>query len=73
MEHQRGQSVLKVQRWGGVTLEREKWKQLTSAVFVNLADASLGRTFTFRPPTVSLFPKQGGDIANSSIDNPFLI
>ena len=52
---------LKVQRWEGITLEREKWRQLSSTVFVSPVDASLDRTFTLRPASYRLpFSKKEG-------------
>ena len=44
-----------------VTLECEKWRQLSSTVFVNPVDASLDRTFTLRPASYRLpFSKKEG-------------
>jgi hypothetical protein len=42
-------------------LECEKWRQLSSTVFVSPVDASLDRTFTLRPASYRLpFSKKEG-------------
>ena len=59
--------MFKIQLCGGVTLECKKRRQMSSAVFVNPLDASLGPEIlrSIPLPTVSLLP-ENKDIANGS-------